>query len=88
MEICYCNPPEVFQPENCINKACKKCGNWWMPEHGSLPEGGVQDIQMFEFVPSPAYSLPPKKVVVYVPPYEPCPCGSGKKHKFCCRKKV
>jgi hypothetical protein len=21
------------------------------------------------------------------PPYEPCPCGSGKKYKFCCMKK-
>lgn len=24
---------------------------------------------------------------VQVEPYEPCPCGSGKKFKFCCRKK-
>lgn len=22
-----------------------------------------------------------------VEPYEPCPCGSGKKFKFCCRSK-
>ena len=29
---------------------------------------------------------PPKKQAA-VGPYEPCPCGSGRKYKFCCKQK-
>ena len=31
--------------------------------------------------------LPTSQAVAQVEPYEPCPCGSGKKFKFCCRKR-
>ncbi len=49
--------------------------------HEHLPSAPKRQI------PTYTSEAPPLAPVVKVGPYEPCPCNSGKKFKFCCYKK-
>ena len=57
------------------------------------PSGDVVEEQTFldPLNPQSAYSaklLHPFESTLLLDPYIPCPCGSGKKFKWCCRAKV
>jgi hypothetical protein len=49
---------------------------------GVLPPGAARGPWPFGSRPKAARETPPA-----VGPYDPCPCGSGRKYKFCCKGK-
>lgn len=71
MEICSCDNPTVNHNE-AGHAYCRKCDNWWMPEHGSLQPGKYHkrtndSLRRFKIERN-----------------DPCLCKSGKKYKQCC----
>ena len=46
---------------------------------------GSPTQSFWPFSPAPAAEKRTSRPVAG--PYEPCPCGSGKKYKFCCERK-
>jgi hypothetical protein len=47
----------------------------------------ARSMSGFSIVEMPTKSTPPAEKRIAPEPYEPCPCGSGKKYRFCCHKK-
>jgi hypothetical protein len=52
-----------------------------------LPEEHVPEGQRKYFVPVRRKLTPKERADAQVRLYSPCPCGSGKKFKFCCKDK-
>lgn len=67
MQVCLCINADVVR-EDGKEPYCRKCGHWWITEHGSK-------------VPGAAVATAPRQKVGR---NDPCPCGSGLKFKRCC----
>lgn len=79
--VCTCYNPEVRDSEG-GEKFCKRCGHWWLPQHGSMdPATPGLNLQLMRHAARVRHAQPKTARNA------PCPCGSGKKHKKCCLAK-
>ena len=53
-----------------------------MERIGALDPDTAQFLRPMHVAPTPVQQ---RRVPPSVAPYDPCPCGSGKKFKWCCR---
>lgn len=63
-----------------------RTGEIFTPEQMKLLGKSMESPFMKPMVISPTPQQMARKPPI-VAPYDPCPCGSGKKFKFCCRQR-
>ncbi len=75
--VCSCIDPKVVRVPG-KEACCSRCGHWYMPQHGSMPEGIPSVNLEMRWRDTIAANLPSK-----IGRNDACFCGSGRKFKKC-----
>lgn len=79
MDLCHCPSPKV-EADFKGNKFCTRCGMWYSEKEWKR-DPRVKAVH--EHVARLSLNIVREVRPAVADPYAPCPCGSGKKAKFC-----
>lgn len=80
MDLCHCATPVTAPGNSKGDLVCAKCGLWFVKESWQR-DSRVRAARKQAASKQPCVVKEPARPAV--DNYAPCPCGSGKKRKFC-----
>lgn len=91
MDLCHCITPETARASRQDGTPgdlfCRRCGLWFDQKQWE-EDSRVRAARKLEARRNPPANTIRVPFAAAVDVYQPCPCRSGKKFKFCCLKKL
>lgn len=86
MDLCHCNIPDikrhVAKDGSLGDWYCARCGLWFVRSSWEKDPRRIEAAKLHRRENPPSNTVR-RPLSVGIDPYSPCPCGSGKKRRFC-----